>query len=177
MVNQAIQEMITNDFGTEKWQEVLQKSGVKEEFFLSNTSYDDAITYQLAFAATEVLGLSLKEVLNLFGEYWVMNTGMKKYGSIMTTGGTTLKEFIVNLPAFHNRVSLIYPNLNPPEFMVSDETENSIHLHYYSTRPGLTEFMRGLLKGLSKIFGKETTIEIIESRENGKDHDEFKISW
>jgi hypothetical protein len=177
IVNQAIQELVTNNYGTEKWQQVLAKSGVKEDFFLSNEPYDDSITYQLAGAASEVLQLPLQSVLHAFGEFWVMNTGHKKYGALMSAGGTNLKEFIENLPVFHNRVSLVYPNLRPPEFKVSDIKDNSIQLHYFSHRQGLTEFVRGLLIGLSKLFKTETQIELLNCRDNGHDHDVFKISW
>lgn len=177
IVNQAIQELVTTQFGEDKWEQVLLKSGVGEEFFLSNESYDDAITYQLAGAASEVLNIPLKDVLNSFGEFWVLNTGHTKYGSLMSAGGSNLKEFIENLPVFHNRVSLVYPNLRPPEFQVSENNEHSIQLHYFSHREGLTEFVRGLLSGLSKLYQTSTTIELINSRENGHDHDVFKISW
>ena len=177
IVNQAIQELVTTNFGAEKWEQVLRKSGVNEEYFLSNESYDDAITFQLASAASEVLNMPLKDVLNAFGEFWVLNTGHKKYGSLMSAGGSNLKEFIENLPVFHNRVSLVYPNLQPPEFQVSESTEHSVQLHYFSHREGLTEFVRGLLSGLSKLYQTETIIELVNSRENGHDHDVFKISW
>lgn len=177
IINQAIQELVTTNFGEDKWIQVLKISGVKEAFFLSNESYDDEVTYQLARAASEVLHLSLEEVLHTFGEFWVLHTGNKKYGSLMIAGGNNLKEFIVNLPVFHDRVSLIYSNLRQPEFEVSDIEENSIQLHYYSHRIGLTEFVRGLLFGLSKLYQTSSTIELLNCRDKGHDHDVFKISW
>jgi hypothetical protein len=52
----------------------------------------------------------------------------------MNSGGINLKEFLVNLPVFHNRIMLIYPKLTPPEFKVSHIETNSIHIHYFSKR-------------------------------------------
>jgi hypothetical protein len=31
----------------------------------------------------------------------------------VNSGGINLKEFLVNLPVFHNRIMLIYPKLTP----------------------------------------------------------------
>jgi hypothetical protein len=144
---------------------------------LSNEAYDDAVTYKLAIAASEVLGLSLTQVLIAFGEFWVLNTGKKKYGALMETGGSNLKEFLINLPNFHNRVALIYPNLAPPEFRISHLTEQGLQLHYHSHRPGLKEFVRGLVQGLSKLYDTPTKIEIIASRDEGHDHEIYAITW
>jgi len=75
--------------------------------------------------------MTVEEVLIAFGEWWVIKTTSEKYTGLMQSGGNNLKEFLLNLPNFHNRVMLIYPKLTPPEFKVSDETENSIQLHYF----------------------------------------------
>ena len=95
----------------------------------------------------------------------------------MEAGGNTLKEFLVNLPLFHNRIMLMYPKLTPPEFKISDVEEKSILVHYFSERKGLQEFVRGLLSGLSKMYETTTEIELLQSRDDGKTHEIFKVSW
>jgi hypothetical protein len=177
IVNKAIEEMVTTGFGKEKWEAVKLKSGVEEDFFISNEPYDDAITYNLAIAASEELNISLTEVLNAFGEYWVLHTGKEKYGSLMEAGGANLMEFLQNLPVFHNRIILMYPNLNPPEFKTSGKTENSINIHYYSSRAGLQEFVRGLLMGLSKLYAVPAIVTQTQKKSDGYDHDIFNVSW
>jgi hypothetical protein len=72
---------------------------------------------------------------------------------------------------------LIYPKLTPPEFKVTDITERSLNLHYISKREGLQEFVRGLIQGLSIIFTTDTTIELLQSREENAEFEIFKISW
>ena len=177
IVNKAIEELVKENFGEEKWERVKQRSGVDVEFFISNEPYDDAITYQLASAVAEETGLPLREVLMAFGEYWVLKTGKEKYGGLMEAGGHNLKEFLVNLPVFHNRVMLIYPKLTPPEFKVSHVEEQSIHVHYFSKRLGLQDFVAGLLHGLGKMYQTAVTVELISSRDQGADHETFKVSW
>ena len=177
IVNKAIEELVTENFGSNAWVEVKKQSGVDVDFFLSNEPYDDAITYKLAIAASEVLKMSLDDVLIAFGEFWVLHTGKQKYGALMESGGNNLQEFLLNLPNFHTRVSLIYPNLTPPEFKVTDMKENSLHLHYFSHRPGLKEFVRGLIQGLSKMYNQPVSIELMASREEGSDHEVYYVTW
>lgn len=177
IVNKAIQDLVTENFGADKWELIKEKSGVDVDFFLSNEPYDDDITYQLAGATSDIIGITVGQVLNAFGEWWILKTGQEKYGGLMKAGGNNLKEFLVNLPLFHNRIMLMYPKLTPPEFKVTDLTENSIHVHYHSKRDGLQEFVRGLLSGLGKMYEVETDIVLLQSRDDGNTHEIFKVSW
>ncbi|MDE3236015.1 MAG: heme NO-binding domain-containing protein [Bacteroidota bacterium] len=177
LVNKAIEDLVIENFGREKWEAVKKKSGVKVDFFVSNEPYEDNITYQLALAVADETDIHIDKVMNIFGEYWVLKTGKEKYGGLMQAGGNNLKEFIINLPNFHNRILLIYPKLQPPEFKVDCIENNSLHLHYISQREGLQEFVRGLINGLGKMYKTEVTIEMIQSRSTGADHEIFKISW
>jgi Haem-NO-binding len=177
IVNKAIEDLIKENYGEEKWDQILKRSGIDVDFFISNEPYDDDITFKLAIAASEETGLSLQEVLIAFGEWWVLRTSKEKYGPMMAAGGASLRDFLKNLPVFHNRVMLIYPKLTPPEFRISDLTETSICVHYYSKRQGLQEFVRGLFQGLGKLYHVPITIELIASRLGGDDHDVFRITW
>lgn len=177
IVNKAIQELVTENYGEEKWQKILALSGVEDDFFISNEPYDDDVTFKLAKAVSLEMNISISEVLVAFGEWWVVKTTKDKYGTLMESGGATLKEFLLNLPVFHNRVMLIYPKLAPPEFKVTNVSNTSIHLHYISSREGLQEFVRGLIQGLGIMFNTVVTLELIQSRENGGSHEIFKISW
>ncbi len=175
IVNQAIQSLILDKFGQEKWQEVKELSNLDIDTFLSIESYDDRITYEMAGAAATALNISLSEVLVAFGEYWILKTGQEHYGHMLKMGGRNLKEFLINLPSFHSHVMLMYPDLTPPEFKVSNLSENGLHIHYYSQRPGLTEFVRGLLQGLAKMFEVEIKLDLLECRDDGYDHDVFQV--
>lgn len=177
IVNKAIQGLVTENFGEEAWEKIKETSGVQIDSFLSSEAYPDETTYKLAGAASEVLDIPLKQVLITFGEYWVLKTGKESYGALMDAGGSNLKEFLINLPSFHSRVMLIYPNLKPPEFKITHIQDKSLHLHYYSTRLGFEDFLVGLLQGLAKMFDTEIHVEMLESRANGFDHEIFSVAW
>jgi hypothetical protein len=177
IINKSIEELVTEKFGENKWQEVKKISEIDIDFFMSHEPYDDAITYDLAIGISKVMNISLDAVLFTFGEWWILDTTKKKYGGLLKSGGDNLKEFLVNLPQFHNHIMLMYPKLTPPEFKVSDINENDIVVHYMSKRPGLQEFVRGLFSGLGKLYKTSVTIDLLQSRNDGSEHEAFKISW
>lgn len=177
IVNRAIEELVIANYGETKWQAIKKRSAVDVDFFVSSEPYDDDITYALANAVSEEMNISVNDVLEAFGEWWILKTGKEKYGGLMQAGGKNLKEFLVNLPLFHNRIMLMYPKLTPPEFKVDNITDNSVWIHYYSKRQGLQEFVRGLLIGLAKMYEVKVNIELLQSRNYGSDHEIFKINW
>ena len=56
-------------------------------------------------------------------------------------------------------------------------TDTSLNLHYISNRIGFQEFVRGLIQGLAKRFETKVKIELIQSRNDGSNHEIFKIIW
>jgi len=177
MVNKALEDMITERFGEDLWEQVKQKAGVDIHAFVSNEGYPDEITYKLVGAAHEVLALSVTEILHEFGRHWVLKTAREGYGGLLDAGGDNLCEFLQNLPNFHARVSLIFPHLQPPNFSVTDVEESSLRLHYYSTRAGLAPFVIGLLDGLGEMFNTpvRSTHEVVRGPQS--DHDVFAVHW
>jgi hypothetical protein len=177
IVNKAIEELVVHHFGVEKWNAILISSGVEIDFFISNEPYDDEITFRLASAASGVLQMPLPEIMCALGEWWIIHTGRNQYGYLLESGGENLKKFLVHLPLFHNRVMMIYPKLTPPEFKISDVSEQSLLVHYFSKREGLKDFVRGLLVGLGKFYECPVEITLIKDRDLGDSHEIFKVEW
>jgi len=179
MVNKAIQQMIIRDYGDEAWECIKKEANISEDIFLSNSSYPDSITYDLVAASSRYLNVDSQQILIEFGKFWVLVTAMEGYGGLMRAGGNNLKDFLINLPNFHTRVSLVFPNLKPPTFQVKNITDNSLDLHYITDRLGLQNFVIGLIEGLSEMYQVKTTTELIFTRDSieGNGADVFRISW
>lgn len=177
IVNKAMEELVLANFGEECWERVKLNSNLDIDYFISNESYNDDLTYALALYIALETNKTLSEILICFGEWWVVNTTKVKYGGLMEAGGNDLREFLINLPQFHNRVMLIYPKLTPPEFKVSHIKSNSLQLHYFSKRLGLQDFVRGLIQGLGIVYKKKVVITLLQSRDYGDSHEIFNISW
>ncbi|SEA63774.1 Haem-NO-binding [Flavobacterium gillisiae] len=177
IVNKSIEDLVVTNFGRGKWEAIHERSGVDIDFFLSNEVYDDDVTFKIAIAVSEEMNMTLSEVLIAFGEWWVVRTTREKYPGLMESGGNNLRDFLINLPNFHNRVMLIYPKLTPPEFKVSDISSKGLNLHYFSKREGLQDFVRGIIQGLGIVYETPVILELIQSRNEGSSHEIFKVNW
>ncbi|MFT6266483.1 MAG: guanylate cyclase soluble subunit beta [Oleiphilaceae bacterium] len=62
------------------------------------------MTFQLVGAASEVLKIPAEAILEVFGEHCVLHTAQKGYGGLMQANGSSLPEFLANLPGFHTKV-------------------------------------------------------------------------
>lgn len=177
IINKALEELVTETFGERVWENIKTKSNIDIDYFISNQSYNNQITYDIAIAISNETKTPLNETLILFGEWWILKTAKEKYGSLLSFGGKNIKEFLEHLPDFHTRVMLLYPNLTPPEFKIINSKENEITIQYSSTRNELKDFVTGLFQGISKLFNTETKIEIVDFKESEKTEISHKINW
>ena len=177
IVNKALQEMISASYGNETWQQILLEAGISEEFFLSSEAYPDSTTYSLVGAASVITGLPAEHLLQQFGRYWVLETGLRSYGHLLKAGGENLQDFLINLPNFHARIFLIYPNLQPPEFLCEPNGLHGVRVKYFSHRAGLAPFVVGLLFGLGELFNTPVTVKQSKHRAAANDFDEFLVTW
>jgi len=177
LINSSLQSMIREKFGEEQWNKVLSASGVPEDSFLSMRSYDDAITYDLVGAASAVLGAPPEACLEMFGEWWVLDTAAKSYGPLLDASGRNLVQFLGNMNALHDRITGTFTNYIPPEFRVESLEGDRHRIHYISKRQGLTPFVVGLLKGLAKRFDSE--LEFLSQKAlpvNSGEHTVFEVT-
>ncbi|EKQ67573.1 heme-dependent protein with NO-binding domain [Leptolyngbyaceae cyanobacterium JSC-12] len=177
LVNKAIEDMVCKYFGEATWKEIKQKADLEVDSFISMEGYPDDVTHKLVNAASAVLGLSTSEIMQAFGEFWVKYTAQEGYGEMMEMSGDNLPEFLENLDNLHARVGVIFPQLKPPSFDCTHQGEESLRLHYHSSREGLAPMVIGLVKGLGTRFDTEVEVTQIQSREEGADHDEFSIKY
>ena len=125
MVNRAIQELVTRDFGTDAWRSIAAAADFSEETFVAMQPYPDDLTYRLVEAASHHTGLSATQLLEAFGEFWILYTAKQGYGDVLHMFGTTLSECLQNLDQMHAKISLSFPDLAPPSFPSDRQTGGS----------------------------------------------------
>lgn len=178
LVNKAIQDLVAEKFGEDKWIEIKKLSGFEDDFFIGLNPYPDSLTYALVKNASKVLGADASVVMETFGEYWILYTANEGYGEMMELAGETLTEFLNNLNMLHERINNIMPELVAPQFSTRNESANTIELEYRSHREGLSPMVIGLLKGLCKRFNKvDFKVSQIETKIANGNCDVFKIEW
>jgi hypothetical protein len=158
MVNEAVRGLVIENFGEDTWTQIHSKAGTPK-LFVPMESYDDAITYNLVGAATEVLGLEAEVILKTFGVYWVESVATKHYADMMNQTGVSFYEFLNNLDSMHQRMKSTFPDYQPPSFRVLKKGPQLLQVDYYSKREGLLPFVEGLISGLSKHFDQPIEIK------------------
>jgi Haem-NO-binding len=177
LVNRAIEQMVCQGHGEETWEKIKLAAGVDVDVFIGNEGYDDAITYQLVGAASAILEVPADQILEGFGRHWILRTAKEGYGYLLDAAGHNLPTFLCNLPTFHTRVKLLYPDLRPPLFECDEVAATSLRFHYRSSRDGLAPFVRGLLLGLGELFKISVTVQQLAAKAEGDDHDIFRVNW
>lgn len=172
LVNIAIEQIISQRFGWDAWQRIADAAGAPAHGFVSMEAYDDSITYGLVAAASSELDLTQEQILEAFGEYWILYTAAEGYGELLELSGDTFEEFLRGLDTMHTRVALSYPQLQPPSFRCEKCDDGTLELHYTSHRSGLAPMVIGLLRGLAKRFEVQISVE---QRAAGSDDDSTLI--
>jgi hypothetical protein len=162
VINKSLRDMVTEGHGEAIWAQVLAKAGVPSDSFLAMRSYDDEITFRLAVASSDVLGVDVDTALHAFGKHWVNHTLARDYDALVRSTGSTMLEFLENLNELHDRISTTFLEYEPPEFRVSELQKNRMEVEYISHREGLNSFVSGLLVALSERFNEPMSIGAIE---------------
>lgn len=170
----AIKDYAEATFNTDIWQSVLEHSGLSINLNTTELPYDEDKIYILAEALSAVTGTTLDDALFGMG-FQVPTTTSQKYPEVMLSRGDSLKEYLLNLPAFHNRISLIYPELTPPEFRLTKIADNEMEIQYLYKRKDITAYVLGYLSGITHFFDKNGKVSIITAEESR--YLAFNISW
>jgi hypothetical protein len=175
LLNRAIEQLVVSLQGEPAWRAVCSHAGLVDAGFVSLQIYDDEITYRLLDAVSQRLNLPADQVLETFGRFWIRYTSEQGYGSMMSVGGHTLREFLGRLNTMHERVETVFPHMSLPLFRVGDIADGEYRLYYASTRTGLAPMVIGLVKGLAERFEQLVTVEWIHAKTAVDEEDVFVI--
>jgi hypothetical protein len=174
LVNKAIKSLVMSSSGESAWQAICAAANITSDEFEALAPYPDHVTYDLVRAASQHLNISPETLLKKFGHHWVKYTAEQQYGEIMNVFGKDFRSCVKNLNRMHSHIAALMPALQPPRFLVSDEKESSLTVHYHSVRAGLSSMVIGLLEGLSIRYNEPVSITHVPPGVRS-DHDEFDI--
>ena len=125
------------------------------------------------------VGIDLGSILEMFGEQFLLWCRESGYAQTLNLLGHNLIDFLSNIDALHDHLSVIYPNMRAPSFRCSEGDDGVITLHYYSERHGLESLVPGMLKCFSReLFGIEIMVECLNKvfETNDLAHVTFEIT-
>ena len=142
---------------------------------MSMEQYPDSDSVNLVVALAEATGRPAGEILEEIGKFWIQFALNSDYGDLIRVAGGSVAEILANLDQLHVRVAQAFPELDPPAFWVTDVDEDSLVLHYSSPRAGLSSLAAGMVQGVAEFLGTEVSISLLESKDDGADHDTFRV--
>jgi hypothetical protein len=158
VINKGIKEMIENNYGVEKWEEVRKRAGCEEAFFSATDDYPDHLTMRLFRSACETLSMPVEEVMIEFGKFWINETGKKTYPQIFQIAGKDARSFLRNMDRIHLQATRSIPDAAPPHFEYEDLPDGRLAMHYFG-RQEMVPMLKGLILGVGMYFKQEIGIE------------------
>lgn len=137
--------------------------------------FDDQMGILIVNTLSTIINIEPHILLNQMGVFFIQKTIQEKYGNIIFAGGTTLEEFLSNLPKFHSKLLSLIQNADPPDLVVERIEANKILLHYYSNRTGMIEFLIGILEGVAQIYKTPIALKKQDKQYLHKHHDIIEI--
>lgn len=168
-LNDCLEKLVIDKFGVETWHAVKQASGcdVKDNGFLKLENYHDESTVVLVESISELTGLSIEEVYQFFGAYFVYYSMHEGFENLLFCQGRTLKEWMAGINAVHGHLQTAFPNkMAVPEFWCEENADGTLALFYSSSRGSyLVPFAEGLITEVAKLhFELDITMTLMSTQ-------------
>jgi len=162
----CLEEAIISRFGEEDWSNCISSAGYDRDYSFGKRikdNIDENESIALFMKSAEVLNIDLKELFDLFGEYWCCTYAPSVYG-VFYVGFMSTKKAITKLDWVHDRVTQSIADAKPPRFVLDWIDDDKVLLKYQSNR-ALIDLLISLIKGLNKKFNDSTIITKLSETE------------
>jgi hypothetical protein len=168
------EEVISDGFGDEVWDDVLDASGL-DGAFTSLGNYPDANLVSLVGAASARLGLPADEVVRTLGKGALPRLA-ERYPAFFTPHRST-RPFLLTLnEIIHAEVRKLYPDADVPEFGFDTSDPEWLVMHYRSHRQ-LCALAEGFVLGAATYYGEDAVIEQTACMLTGADACELRCRF
>jgi guanylate cyclase soluble subunit beta len=176
-INDCVEKLVIEKFGVEVWHAVKEKAGceVKDGGFLKLEHYTDNSTTSLVDAASELSGLTVPQVYEAFGVFFVAYVIDEGYENLLCCQGSTLKDWMTNINAIHSHLQTTFPKkMIMPEFWCEENGDGTLSLFYFSTRGN---FLSPLAAGLvTEVAKRQFDLSIVMTRRTSQGVDGAKFT-
>ena len=164
VIAKCLGDLVTSKFGQDKWEKALEMTGLpKETTFLSSQDIDDGSVLKVIDSVCKVLGITLNQAADAFGDYWVNDFAVKVYPAYFL-GVTSAKELLLKMDSVHEATTRRVPNAKPPRFEYKWENDKTLIMKYKSDR-NLIDFFVSLIKGVGKHFNENLVVTKLNNEE------------
>jgi hypothetical protein len=157
--------------GEHGWETLLREAGLPSRVYLAFQSYPDTEAGALVGAASKVTGMSVRALLEDFGEF-IAPPLMKIYRASIHPGWNIL-DVVLNVERIHDRVRRD-PHATPPRLECKRLSATSVHVTYSSPRK-LCGVGIGFARGLARELGQRVEVHEHQCMYKGARHCEFVV--
>lgn len=163
---EATVESIKKAYGASIWEQIKRRAKLESQIFSTHQQYSEALIQRIVKTTSIITGDKIEDIMDMLGIEFVTYMSQFGYDRILRVLGRDLRDFLNGLDNLHEYMRFSYPKIKPPSFFVSEETENSLILHYRSKRKGYVHYVKGQIKQVGKMFYKRNVeIDILSERE------------
>jgi hypothetical protein len=164
-ITKCLAELIENEFGRERWDAIVADAKIDAKTLplltMPMSDVDDAAATRLFESTCRVLGVSLQEAADAFGEYWCCTYAPRVY-QVTVEKWRDARDAILSLDEVHIRVTQSMKDARPPRFEYEWADEDTLDVTYKSHRKLLPIYM-GLARGVGAYFDERLNVQQIAS--------------
>jgi hypothetical protein len=154
-----LKRFVDEGHGPGVWDKLLLESGIGTKVYMAVEAYPDEEIAKLAATAAKLLGVSVPQILESFGEFMVPML-VKRYRHLIKPSWRTLDVIEHTESTIHKVIRITNPEAKPPELRCVRVSRTEVLLTYNSARR-MCGIAKGICKGLARQYSEG--IRITES--------------
>ena len=163
VIFRCLQEMVEKKYGRETWEKALEKAGLSKDMTVIPTqSVSDDVIINLIKSLCDVIGVSLPELADAFGDYWVNVYSQRIYKTFYDEASSA-KDFLLKMDSVHRIMTKNIPDAHPPKFKYEWEDDRTLIMTYESHR-NLIDLVVGLVKVVGKYYGENIKVSKLDDK-------------
>jgi hypothetical protein len=158
VITSCLALLVETQYGADKWRAIMKDAGAEAVagLRLATSDVNDAIAARLFESTARVLGLSLEQAMDAFGDYWCGTYAPAIYKNDYKRF-TSAREMILGMDYVHVAVTQNSSNGRPPRFDFTWEDERTVLVTYRSSR-NMIDLYVGIARGVGKYFKERLTV-------------------
>jgi hypothetical protein len=151
MIMDMLKRFVIETYDDATWKQLQENAGLKNKVYFPVINYDDSETVQLVVTASEMTGIPLQTLLQVFGEY--IAEDLIVMSKVLIRPEWKTLDFLENIETiFHALVRDVW-RVHPPILDFVRTGENEITLNYASKRK-MCSVAKGIVTGVGKYYGE-----------------------
>lgn len=152
----SVQGFLGTTYGDALWSGIAAETGLDPQGFDSFAHYDDAVIFSVLAAAGRRLGKACDQIVEDVGAYLV---GIERFRRLLRFGGVDYEEFLHTLDELPERVRLVVPDLDLPEFVLTATGQGRYELTCAAPHRCFAVLLSGILRAMADDYGSLALIE------------------